>query len=60
MRENHFKGVHVVHDGRCQVRKVLFAEEGERELAQLFGERDAALFAFQIDGIVGAAIGTCV
>ena len=56
MRENHCKGVYVVHDSRCQVGKVLFAKEGERELAQLFGKRDATFFAFRIDGFVRAVV----
>ena len=30
MRENHFERIAVVHDGRRQIRKVLFAKEGKR------------------------------
>ena len=60
VRENHFESVYVVHDSRCQVGKILFAKEGEREFAQLFGERDAAFFAFRIDGLVCAIVRKCV
>ena len=56
MRENHFERIAVVHDGRSQVRKVLLAKEREWQLAELFGNRDAAAHTFVVHAAVSRTV----